>query len=692
MTGLSIILATEAGEGITPLTQVSTAAAGSVIDAAWLIPVVPAVMAGLLLLFGRRLGRLSAALAIAAVGFSATMALLIFFDLQGRAGGQRTFVVEVMPWLDIAGFTVDWSLLVDPLSVIMMLLITGVGLLIHIYSLGYMAHDSRYERFFAYLNLFTASMLILVLGANFLVLFVGWELVGLSSYLLIGFWFEKTAYAAAAKKAFVTNRIGDVGFMVAMFVIFATFGTLNFAEVFPAAATATTGTLVAIGLLLFVGATGKSAQIPLYVWLPDAMAGPTPVSALIHAATMVTAGVYLVARTSPIFALIPDIGLLIAWIGGITAFVAAAIACAQVDLKKILAYSTVSQLGYMFIAVGVGDYTAAIFHLLTHGFFKALLFLAAGSVMHAMADQTDIRRMGGLYSKMPVTATTALIGVLAIAGFPLMSGFFSKEEILASAAETRGGELIWVLGLIVAALTAFYMIRWFMLIFTGDKRWARTGSLPADAPPLVPVGSVPAAAHPDATPLATPPGAHAAVHPHESPLSMTLPLVLLALAAVVGGLINTDPETGFLHGWLANTVVAIEHVETWIPVDAHLAGALVAAAIGVTVAFFMYRSVDMATVGTGAGLVRIARDTFYVDQIYEFFTVRLGGGLANGFARTDSRGIDGIVNGAAGLTRGMAGDLRRTQSGYVRSYALGILAGTVFLGVVVAAVFLGGSI
>lgn len=656
MIGPSIILATEAGEGITPLTEVTTAASGSLVDAAWLIPVVPAVMAGLLLLFGRRLGRLSAALAIGATGFSATMALLTFFDLQGRSDGQRTFVVEVVPWLDIAGFTVDWSLLVDPLSVTMMLLITGVGLLIHIYSLGYMAHDDRYERFFAYLNLFTASMLILVLGANFLVLFVGWELVGLSSYLLIGFWFEKTAYAAAAKKAFVTNRIGDVGFMVAMFIIFATFGTLNFSEVLPAAATATTGTLVAIGVLLFVGATGKSAQIPLYVWLPDAMAGPTPVSALIHAATMVTAGVYLMARTSPIFFQIPDIGLLIAWIGGITAFVAAAIACAEVDLKKILAYSTVSQLGYMFIGVGIGDYTAAIFHLLTHGFFKALLFLAAGSVMHAMADQTDIRRMGGLYSKMPITATTSLIGVLAIAGFPLLSGFFSKEEILASAAETRGGELIWILGLIVAALTAFYMTRWFMLIFTGDKRWA------------------------------------ANVHPHESPLSMTLPLVLLAVAAIFGGVINLDPETGFLHGWLADTVVAIEHVQTWIPVDAHLAGALLAAAIGVTVAFFMYRAVDLATVGTGAGLVRIARDKFYVDELYEFFTVRLGGGLANGFARADSGGIDGIVNGAAGLTRGMAGDLRRTQSGYVRSYALGILAGTVFLGVVVAAVFLGGSV
>lgn len=657
-----VILAAEAGgEGVTPLGQVATAASGSLVDLAWLIPVVPAVAAGLLLLFGRRLGRLSAVVAIGAVGFSATMSLLVFLFLRSQPAAERTFVVDVVTWLDVAGFTVDWALLVDPLATVMLLLVTGVGLLIHIYSLGYMDHDPAYERFFAYLNLFTASMLILVLGANFLVLFVGWELVGLSSYLLIGFWFEKRDYAAAAKKAFVTNRIGDVGFMVAMFVVFATFGSLNFTEVLPAAAaTATTGTLVAIGLLLFVGATGKSAQIPLYVWLPDAMAGPTPVSALIHAATMVTAGVYLVARTSPLYVEIPDIGLLIAWVGGITAFVAAAIACAQVDIKKILAYSTVSQLGYMFIAVGIGDHTAAIFHLLTHGFFKALLFLAAGSVMHALADQTDIRRMGGLFSRMPITATTSLIGVAAIAGFPFLSGFFSKEEILASAAETAGGEPLWILGLVVAALTAFYMTRWFMLIFTGDKRWD--------------------------------PG----VHPHESPLSMTLPLVLLAIGSAVGGLINLSPEDGWLHGWLAGSVTPIEHVETWIPVAWHLPGAVVAFVVGVGLAFFAYRAVDLATVGTGAGLARITRDKFYVDEIYEFFTVKLGRGLAEGFARADRGGIDGLVNGAGALTRALATDLRRTQSGYVRSYALGILAGTVLLGVVVAVVFisdgLGGGV
>ena len=658
----ALLLAAESAE---PFSAVSQAASSPVVDLAWLIPVVPAVMAGILMIFGKRLGRLSAGLAITAMGFSLTMSVLIFVFLQGEPSDHRQFVVEVLPWLDIAGFTVDWSMLIDPLSSMMLLLVTGVGLLVHIYSLGYMDHDPRYERFFAYLNLFAASMLVLVLGSSFLTLFVGWELVGLSSYLLIGFWFEKKEYAAAAKKAFVTNRIGDVGFMVAMFIIFATFGSLEFDEVLPVAATATTGTLIAIGLLLFVGATGKSAQIPLYVWLPDAMAGPTPVSALIHAATMVTAGVYLIARTSPIFTLIPDIGLLIAWIGGITAFVAAAIACAQVDLKKILAYSTVSQLGYMFIGVGVGDYTAAVFHLLTHGFFKALLFLAAGSVMHAMADHTDIRNMGGLFSKMPITAITSLIAVLAIVGFPYSSGYFSKEEILAASAQTVGGEFIWILGIIVAAMTAFYMTRWFMLIFLGDKRWGDSAA--PDSPTRD-------------------------VHPHESPLSMTLPLGVLAVAAAAGGLLNTSPEDGWLHGWFGGIVVTFGKVETWIPKGALIPTAIAAAVLGVGLAVAMYRAVDMKTVGTGDGLVGITRNKFYVDTIYEFFTVKLGGALATGFARADKGGIDGIVDGAAGLTGRVAGSLRRTQTGYVRSYALGILAGTVFLGVLVAAAFLGPDV
>ncbi len=656
--GGAIVLAAEGGAtGAAPLTNLLVPDTGSVIDLAWLIPVVPFLTAGMLLLVGKHLRRLTAGVAITSIGFSLTMSVLVFLELMGAPSEDRTFVVPVADWLDIAGFEVGWSMLIDPLTAVMLLLVTGVGLLVHIYSLGYMSHDERYERFFAYLNLFAASMLVLVLGSSFLVLFVGWELVGLSSYLLIGFWFEKREYAAAAKKAFVTNRIGDVGFMLAMFIVFATFGSLEFGEVLTHVDGVAMGTLVAIGLLLFVGATGKSAQIPLYVWLPDAMAGPTPVSALIHAATMVTAGVYLIARTSPIFMAIPDIGLIVAWVGAITAFVAAAIACAQVDLKKILAYSTVSQLGYMFIAVGIGDYTAGVFHLLTHGFFKALLFLAAGSVMHAMADRTDIRQMGGLWSKMPITGTTSLIGVAAIAGFPFLSGYYSKEQILAHTAETSGGEPLWFLGLLIAGMTAFYMVRWFVLIFTGEQRW------------------------PDG------------VHPHESPLSMSLPLVVLAIASIGGGVvINSSPSSGFLHDWLLNTVVGWELSSHVIPVSWHVPAAIGVALVGTVLSILMYRKVDITTVGVGGGPRDIARNKFYVDEAYEFVTVTLGGALARGLSRVDKGGVDGIVNGSAGLTRAFAGLARRTQTGYVRSYALGIVAGTVFLGVLVALAFIGGSI
>ncbi len=395
-----------ASEGVAPLTEVVTTGLEPALTLAWLIPVVPALSAGLLLVFGKRLGRLAAPVAITAMGFAATASTLVFATLLARPEA-RVVVSTVAPWIEAGPLRVDWAMLLDPLSSVMLLLVTWVGLLIHVYSVGYMHGDERYPRFFAYLNLFAASMLVLVTGSSLLTLFVGWELVGLCSYLLVGFWFERRAYATAAKKAFVVNRIGDVGFMIAMFVAFGAFGALDFATILPAAGTVASATLVAIVLLLFVAATGKSAQIPLYVWLPDAMAGPTPVSALIHAATMVTAGVYLVARTSPLWAQVPEWGLLVAGVGVATALVAAIIACAQNDLKKILAYSTVSQLGYMFVGVGVGDQVAGVFHLLTHGFFKALLFLAAGSVMHAMANNTDVWKMGGLARAMPVTFVTS---------------------------------------------------------------------------------------------------------------------------------------------------------------------------------------------------------------------------------------------------------------------------------------------
>ena len=627
------------------MNDVLVAPAGSAIALAWLIPLVPALSAGLLMIFGKRLGKASGWVAITALGFSATASTLVLLQLQAQPADQRVFVSTVATWLSAGDLKVDWAVLIDPLASVMLLLVTWVGLLIHVYSLGYMEHDERFSQFFAYLNLFAASMLVLVTGSSFLVLFVGWELVGLCSYLLIGFWFTNRAYASAAKKAFVVNRVGDVGFMIGMFLIFTTFGSLEFTRVLPGASGVATGTLVAIGLLLFIGATGKSAQIPLYVWLPDAMAGPTPVSALIHAATMVTAGVYLIARASPIYTQIPDVGLLLAWVGAATALIAALTACAHCDLKKILAYSTISQLGYMFIGVGLGDYTAAVFHLLTHGFFKALLFLCAGAVMHALADETDVRRMGGLLPRMPITASTALIGTAAIAGLPYLSGFYSKEEILTSAASTQGAQGIWLLAVLTAGLTAFYMTRWFVLIFLGQPRW------PAGA------------------------------HPHEAPLSMTLPLVLLAAGSLLGGLINLDPETGFLRGWLSRSVVAFEPGVAFLDEVMLVGGAILAAILGAAIGFLLYRRIDIATVGVGGGLRKAARDRFYVDEFYERVVAAPGQLLAVGFSAFDREVVDGAVNGIARLTGGIASAGRRVQTGFVRSYALAVLSGAVLIGI-----------
>ncbi|MDQ3537455.1 MAG: NADH-quinone oxidoreductase subunit L [Actinomycetota bacterium] len=648
-----------ASEGAVPLTQVMTAPGGSPVDLAWLIPVVPAVSAGLLLLFGKRLGRVSAAVAIAAMGYSAVASTAVFAFLGSQPEGGRTFVRTMGTWISAGSLRVDWALLVDPLASVMLLLVTWVGLLIHIYSLGYMRGDERYPRFFAYLNLFAASMLILVLGSSFLTLFVGWELVGLCSYLLVGFWFENRDYATAAKKAFVVNRIGDVGFMIAMFLIFFAFGSLDFRQVLPEAQTVLgvgSVTAVAICLLLFVGATGKSAQIPLYVWLPDAMAGPTPVSALIHAATMVTAGVYLLARTSPLWALVPQWGLLVAWVGVITALVTALIACAQRDLKKILAYSTISQLGYMFIAVGLGDQVAGIFHLLTHGFFKALLFLAAGSVMHAMANRTDVWGMGGLLRVMPVTAITSLVGVLAIAGLPPLSGFWSKEEILAAAADTPGAQPIWVLGAIVAGLTAFYMARWFYLIFMGSPRWQADGD-------------------------------GAALHPHESPASMTLPLLVLAVLSALGGLININPETGFLHGWLQPSVQRYAGETPFLAEGLAITLVVAAAVVGLAAAVLAYGRRWTRPAPT-AGLAGAAQRAFSVDRFYETVVMVPGRMLASGLSTFDRVGIDGLVNGSARATGGLASVTRRLQTGFVRSYVLAVLAGAVL----VTVMFLGAGL
>jgi NADH-quinone oxidoreductase subunit L len=641
------VMVLAAAEGV-PLAETMAAPGGSAAALAWLIPVVPAVSAALLLLFGKRLGAISAWVAIAAMAISAVLATMVFTFLQSQPSNARTFVHTVGTWLEVGPLTVNWEVLVDPLASVMLLLVTWVGLLIHLYSVGYMHGDERYPQFFAYLNLFAASMLILVLGSSFLTLFVGWELVGLCSYLLIGFWFERRDYATAAKKAFVVNRIGDVGFLVAMFVIFATFGSLDFAEVLPQAGAVLAGatiTAAAICLLLFVGAAGKSAQIPLYVWLPDAMAGPTPVSALIHAATMVTAGVYLLARTSPVWAVVPEVGLVVAWVGAATALVAALIACAQSDIKKILAYSTVSQLGYMFIGVGVGDQVAGVFHLLTHGFFKALLFLAAGSVMHALANTTDVWRMGGLVRRMPITAFTAGIGVLAIAGFPFLSGFYSKEEILVAALDTPGAQPIWFIGVLVAGLTAFYMTRWFVLVFLGGPRWAHI---------------------------------EPALHPHESPLTMTVPLILLAIASAVGGALNPPGGDGFLHHFLAPSVQRFAGEQALFEHSVAAGFVIVVGLIGIALAAWLYHR-RWSEPAPATGLSGAAQRAFAVDTFYEWSVMRPGRFIADVSEAFDRRGIDGFVNGSARATTGLAGLTRKLQTGFVRSYALAVLAGAVLV-------------
>ena len=414
------------------------------LEAVWLIPALPLTGFLILLVAGRRLGDPRAGwLATAMMGAAFLTSVVVFFGLVGESGEERVFTQTLFPWIESGTFHVDIGFLVDPLSITMALFVTGVGSLIHLYAIGYMHGDEKYPKFFVYLNLFAFSMLMLVLADNFLLTFLGWEGVGACSYFLISFWFDRDTAASAGKKAFVTNRIGDFGFMIAMFLIFATFGTLDYVPVLGAVEGAAEGTVAAIGLLLFLGAAGKSAQLPLYVWLPDAMEGPTPVSALIHAATMVTAGVFLMVRVNPVLGAAPEVATIIAWVGVLTALFAATIACAQNDIKKVLAYSTISQLGYMFLAVGSGAYAAAIFHMVTHAFFKALLFLGAGSVIHGMHDEQDMKRMGGLQKWMPVTSITFIVGWLAIAGVPPFSGFWSKDDILLNAFEKSPALWAW---------------------------------------------------------------------------------------------------------------------------------------------------------------------------------------------------------------------------------------------------------
>ncbi len=617
------------------------------LDLVWLVPALPLAGFLILVVLGRRMGEPGAGwLATAMCGGAFVASAIVMAGLIGEQGENRRHLLTLFEWMKVGGFRVEVGFLADPLSITMALFITGIGTLIHLYSISYMHGDPKFSKFFIYMNLFVFSMLMLVLGSNMLVTFLGWEGVGACSYLLIAFWFSKDANASAGKKAFVTNRIGDWGFMCAMFLTFATVGSLDYSVVLEQAPLIAPATATAIALLLFLGACGKSAQLPLFVWLPDAMAGPTPVSALIHAATMVTAGVYLMTRVSPILTQSYDWApSIIAWVGVITALFAATIALAQTDIKKVLAYSTVSQLGFMFLAIGSGAYVAAIFHMITHAFFKALLFLGAGSVIHGMHDEQDMRRMGNLKKYMPITAATFIVGWLAIAGVPPFAGFWSKDEILLSAYEKNPA--LWFVGLVTALLTAFYMSRQVFMVFFGEERWRD-------------------ADHPDAP------------EPHESPWKMTLPLVVLAGLATMAGILNLPfgNRTHFLERWLEPVVGESEHTVT-AAASAQIGLAALAVAgslVGIAVAYRIYYQRKMEPVEPAI----MAQGWKYDTSIAAF----MGGPGREAFEATatfDGTVIDGAVNGVATLVRGSGVHLRKVQNGFVRTYALGVAVGVVAL-------------
>jgi NADH-quinone oxidoreductase subunit L len=628
----------------------------------WLVPALPLAGAIINAIFSRKLPRaIVSAIAVGAVGLSFVISLLSFVAMLSADEHHRVINVSVYTWIPVSDFRVDVAFLLDPLSALMLLVVTGVGFLIHVYSVGYMAEDEGYGRFFTYLNLFVFSMLILVLGNNYLMMYVGWELVGLCSFLLISFWFTKPSAAAAGKKAFVTTRIGDFGVGLGVLLIFATFGSLDFKIVFehahelfkPGAPVIT-----AITLLLFLGAIGKSAQLPLYVWLPDAMEGPTPVSALIHAATMVTAGVYMVARSNVLFELAPLSSEIVAWTGALTAIFAATIALVQMDLKRVLAYSTISQLGYMFLGVGVMAYGAGVFHLMTHAFFKALLFLAAGSVMHAMNNVIDMRQLGGLSKVMPWTYATFGAGALAIAGFPLLSGFFSKDEILASAFGT-GHIALWVIGLITAGLTAFYIFRAFFLTFRTSARWKPGGKLEHG---------------------------HGEWHgPHESPATMIAPLAILAVLSVIGGFVGMPKVMGpnLLEGYF-EPVFKPHDLHLPASTEWMLMGASVAVGlIGIATAWWMYLARPEIPVNLAqrfSGIYNLLWNKYWVDEIYSAIFVEPGRRLAMWLWQVvDVQWIDGFANGLGRATASLSNTLRGWQTGYARAYALLMLISTVIV-------------
>ncbi|MFN8034973.1 MAG: NADH-quinone oxidoreductase subunit L [Acidimicrobiia bacterium] len=658
---------------------------------AWMIPALPLLGAAVLLLFGKRIGEpIAGYLATAMIGLAFVWSVATVLALHSLGPEERRQLSQGFTWIAAGGLHVDLRFYVDQLSSTMILFVTGIGALIHLYAIGYMHGDARFSRFFAYMNLFAASMLVLVLGSSYLVTFLGWEGVGLCSYLLISFWFERNSAAVAGKKAFVTNRVGDFGFMLAMFLIFAKVGSLDFAgkqSVFGhlgAYGGKYSATMTAIGLLLFLGAIGKSAQLPLHVWLPDAMEGPTPVSALIHAATMVTAGVYLMCRSN-FFVTNSHAATTIGWVGALTALFAATVALVNNDIKRVLAYSTISQLGYMFLAVGVGAYSAAVFHMVTHAFFKALLFLGAGSEMHGLHEEQDMRYMGRLRRYMPITAGTFIVGWLAIAGVFPFAGFWSKDEILASAWFDHSYGL-WFVGLVAALLTAFYMTRQVYLVFMGDSRWRD----PAAAPTAVPVVAGGADEH------AEPGGAHAGADahgargplPHESPWQMTVPLLVLAGLAILGGLLSLPfAENGidFLAKWLEPVVGTGPEPTSFGAAFVLSCVALLVALGGIAIGISMYRRgiADPESdplpgrLGPLAGLFGRA---WYVDDGVSAFVGGPGRTAFSWISRVLDQGvIDGAVNGVAAVFRSLGGGLRRLQTGLVRNYALGILVGALLL-------------
>ena len=644
-----MFLFTEGGHSIPVVDPVSAADAGGVFGLLWLVIGLPLLGATVLLLGGRRTDPWGHLLGTAMAVGSFVLSTLMLIGLMGREEGDRSVTQHLWDWVSVGDFEVGMDLLVDPLSILFLMLITGVGSLIHVYSIGYMEHDPRRRRFFAYLNLFVAAMLMLVLAENYLGVFLGWEGVGLASYLLIGFWQHKPSAAAAAKKAFVINRVGDIGMSLALAMFFVTFGSTSFTVISANASGASEGALTAIGLLLLLGACGKSAQVPLQAWLLDAMEGPTPVSALIHAATMVTAGVYLVTRSNFVFELAPTAQTAVIVVATVTLLWGAVIGCAKDDIKKALAGSTMSQIGYMMLAAGLGvyGYAFAIFHLITHGFFKANMFLGAGSVMHGMNDDVDMRAYGALRKVMPVTFLTFAMGYLAIIGFPLFSGFWSKDKIIETALVES--PVAGAAALIGAGVTGFYMTRLMLMTFFGEKRWKDD------------------------------------VHPHESPSLMTGPLVALAALSVLGGVLYLGH---WITDWLSPVVGEIPEHELPVPAIVFSIVTVAVVAVGVAAAWFLVGKREIPTTPPSdvSFVTKAARADIYGDAINEGLVVEPGRRLTGALLTFDRTVVDGTFTTGASVTGGIGQGLRRVQTGYVRSYALSVLGGVLLVLVALAVV------